>query len=369
MLFDGDGDGVFGEPDDDIAWLVDGVAEIAAVDAKSGESVKISATDGADRSGSNSYTILPGELDHIEVAPADADVPAGAQQDFDATGYDQYGNQVAITPEWSTNAGTITAEGLLTADEALGCALWVEAAEADVVDTATVDVVGTFYQDTDGDGYGDLYVSAEDCAVPSGYVIDNTDCDDDDADTYPGAVELCDGVDNNCDGQIDEGFDGDGDGYTVCSGDCDDADPAVNPGVEEIGNNGVDDNCDGTIVELWAMEYRYGEPVPGYRWDPFPYVFESWLEVRVENHGTEDVYNVTATISSAPANIAVVDGDVTFGDIPVGGSVWSPDTYTIRADVTVPYDPYEMLYWDIEYDDAQGVRHGIEDVPQFPPVE
>ena len=59
----------------------------------------------------------------------------------------------------------------------------------------------------------------EACNVPDGFVITSGDCNDGDASVYPGASEDCDEVDNNCDGQIDEGFenafyaDFDGDGY------------------------------------------------------------------------------------------------------------------------------------------------------------
>jgi len=62
-----------------------------------------------------------------------------------------------------------------------------------------------WYRDADGDGFGDPEVYIETCMVRDGYVADNTDCDDADAAINPGAIEVCDGIDNNCDGNIDEG--------------------------------------------------------------------------------------------------------------------------------------------------------------------
>src|SRR5204863_288590 len=76
-----------------------------------------------------------------------------------------------------------------------------------------------FYRDADGDGYGDDSKSTQACAAPAGYVADNTDCNDDDNTVYPGAKEICDGKDNDCNGKIDESVkttfyrDADGDGY------------------------------------------------------------------------------------------------------------------------------------------------------------
>jgi hypothetical protein len=65
-------------------------------------------------------------------------------------------------------------------------------------------VTSTFYQDSDGDGYGNAAVSAQACTAPSGYVADNTDCNDSNANVNPGATEVCDdGVDNDCDGDTD----------------------------------------------------------------------------------------------------------------------------------------------------------------------
>ena len=79
------------------------------------------------------------------------------------------------------------------------------------------------------------------------------DCDDKDPSVKPGQPEICNGKDDNCDGKIDEGFDGDGDGFPICNtstkaADCDDKDPGINPGAAEICNN-KDDNCNGKVDE------------------------------------------------------------------------------------------------------------------------
>ena len=64
----------------------------------------------------------------------------------------------------------------------------------------------TFYRDADKDGFGDATSSLHATSAPDGYVADSSDCDDENAAVNPGGQELCcDGVDNNCDGQIDEG--------------------------------------------------------------------------------------------------------------------------------------------------------------------
>ena len=95
-------------------------------------------------------------------------------------------------------------------------------------------------EDADGDG-----------------VVSELDCDDNDSAAYPGATELCDEADNDCDGEIDEGYDVDADGWTTCAGDCDDDDASVRPEVTES-CDGVDNNCDGQIDEdlggLWYTD-------------------------------------------------------------------------------------------------------------------
>lgn len=74
------------------------------------------------------------------------------------------------------------------------------------------------------------------------------DCNDADAATYPGGFELCDATDNDCDGLIDDVNDADGDGFGLCE-DCNDGDPNINPAATEQSGDGVDNDCDGEIDE------------------------------------------------------------------------------------------------------------------------
>ncbi len=85
--------------------------------------------------------------------------------------------------------------------------------------------------DKDGDTYNDS-------------ACGGVDCDDGDAGINPGAAEVCDGADNNCNGSTDEGFDVDGDGYRTCDGDCNDGNSSVNPGAIEICGDEIDNDCD-----------------------------------------------------------------------------------------------------------------------------
>ncbi len=101
--------------------------------------------------------------------------------------------------------------------------------------TLTLPVLVGAGADSDGDGY----------AVTVGY------CYDDDPTTFPGASEGQDGVDNDCDGLVDEGaedVDDDGDGVSDFQGDCDDGNAEVYPGASELAN-GLDDNCNGVVDE------------------------------------------------------------------------------------------------------------------------
>jgi len=138
--------------------------------------------------------------------------------------------------------------------------------------------VATYYRDVDSDGYGDASSTQLSCALPSGYSIYDTDCDDTEYDVNPGAAEVCDGVDNNCLSGIDETgavdeptwyYDGDEDGYgstahiacdppssfyVLDSGDCDDTRADINPSAPEVCDAANDDeDCDGESEESDAL--------------------------------------------------------------------------------------------------------------------
>ncbi|MFO0569848.1 MAG: putative metal-binding motif-containing protein [Polyangiaceae bacterium] len=114
----------------------------------------------------------------------------------------------------------------------------------------------TYYQDSDGDGYGSTTATKTGCTQPAGYIATGGDCNDADKTINPGAIELCDGKDNNCINGVDEGPtatypDADGDGFGDVKGtvqylckvttgradnnqDCDDKNKNINPNANEI---------------------------------------------------------------------------------------------------------------------------------------
>ena len=127
------------------------------------------------------------------------------------------------------------------------------------------DLAERLYADGDGDGYGDPESTVEACSSMDGYVVNSDDCDDTNAEAFPGNPEVCDEADNDCNGQVDEGVtdtfyadvDGDGygstenttescflpTGYAAADGDCDDSNTDTNPDAEEI-CDGEDNDCD-----------------------------------------------------------------------------------------------------------------------------
>ncbi|MBN2694846.1 hypothetical protein JXR93_09310 [bacterium] len=122
-------------------------------------------------------------------------------------------------------------------------------------------VIITYYQDSDDDNYGNLNVTTQACSKPDGYVLNSSDCDDNDNSRFPENPEICDGKDNNCDNQIDNGLVGEltTEQRGVClnarktcqgsSGWVDVYDGVVShyEDVTERSCDGRDNNCDGEI--------------------------------------------------------------------------------------------------------------------------
>lgn len=146
-------------------------------------------------------------------------------------------------------------------------------------DDNTIGIATTaWYVDADEDGFGESgSIGMIACTAPDGYVANDDDCDDDNDAVYPGATEICDGFDNNCNGSTDEGLtvsvwyeDEDGDsygnaavtiedctqpaGFVANDDDCDDEDEDVHPGAADIANNSIDENCDGVDGYLGVDE-------------------------------------------------------------------------------------------------------------------
>jgi hypothetical protein len=127
------------------------------------------------------------------------------------------------------------------------------------------------WRDADDDGFGDPAIENGFCLRPAGWTDNADDCADTDDQIAPGAPERCNGLDDDCDEDVDEGLpgtawyaDADGDGFgdplapvVACvspaghvgnDDDCDDTARDVSPGVVEA-CNGLDDDCDGSTDE------------------------------------------------------------------------------------------------------------------------
>ena len=181
-----------------------------------------------------------------------------------------------------------------------------------------------YYGDIDDDGFGDEFITTTTCdGTPSGYELDGTDCDDANASVYPGATEVCNGIDEDCDGAADNGLtfivyygdiddDGFGDEFnttTTCDGtpsgyeldgtDCDDANASVYPGATEV-CNGIDDDCDGAADNGLTFVVYYGD---------------------IDDDGFGDEFNTTTTCDGVPSGYVLdnTDCDDTQNTVYPGG--------------------------------------------------
>lgn len=242
-----------------------------------------------------------------------------------------------------------------------------------------------WYEDADADGWGDPESISRACEQPVGYAQDGLDCDDTDQNVAPGAPEVCDGRDNDCDSVVDDGAptttwygdnDGDGfgdlryavdscgpiEGFTDASGDCDDANAEIHPGVEDTLCDGVDWGCtleEGLVTftpvegspEDVSSEFASGTATAPVAWSA-PWsgeltfcggdyyvqleVVESWLTVRgaygagdtrLHGGGSGSVIYVLA------ADLHVANVTLTEGDAPKGGGIYADSSAYVDLNV------------------------------------
>ena len=172
-----------------------------------------------------------------------------------------------------------------------------------------------YYLDVDGDGFGDSANEITTCEnpAPTGYVANAQDCNDNDNSINPSMTEVCDDVDNNCSGAVDDGLtyydyyrdqdaDGFGDGgnfvstcytipptgYVTNSDDCNDVDATINPTIAEV-CDGIDNDCNGMADDGLTVT-RYYRDIDG------------------DNFGNPDLYADTC-ISTPPTGYVTLDGD------------------------------------------------------------
>ena len=218
-----------------------------------------------------------------------------------------------------------------------------------------------WYLDRDGDGFGDPNFQSQSCFPSPGYVPNDLDCDDEREEVHPNSIEICDGLDNNCDQNIDEGVlqeffvDTDADGYgdslqtvmacaseegvTQISGDCDDSNPLVYPSATEVCDD-LDNDCNGTIDDninvVWYLDADgdgFGDPAT---------MTETCSPASNMVSNSDDCNDQSTLIS--PFGVEVCDGvdnncDAVIDNAPINGQDWFLD-----ADSDGYGDPLNSIY-------------------------
>ncbi len=223
-----------------------------------------------------SATVYPGATETCNTIDDDCDGTAdeGVQTTFYADAdNDTYGDLATTTSACAAPTGYVSnSTDCNDASAAVnpGATETCNSIDDDCDGSTDEGVQTTFYADADGDTYGNLTATLSACSEPTGFVANSTDCNDASASVHPGATETCNGVDDDCDGSMDEGVqttfyaDADSDtygdlatttsactapaGYVSNNTDCNDASATVYPGATETCNS-IDDDCDGSTDE------------------------------------------------------------------------------------------------------------------------
>jgi len=165
---------------------------------------------------------------------------------------------------------------------------------------------------------GPLLAWSAGCGVAESTVSGGKRADGGTADGGPGpqgcvaSTETCDGMDNDCDGVVDNGYDLDKDGYSTCRDDCNDVDPAIHPDAVEV-QDGRDNDCDGKAdnhisgFDSDGDGYQYGTPTNGRAPDcndDEPYVGPGAVEVAGDNTDNNCNGQVDEPVGGCDATVA-----------------------------------------------------------------
>ncbi len=210
-----------------------------------------------------------------------------------------------------------------------------------------------YYSDLDGDGYGDSAEEISSCTRPSGYVTDASDCDDTEATVNPGEDEICNDIDDDCNGSVDDAavdastfyLDADGDGYGSTTSteacdqptgyvtnktDCNDSAASVNPGGTEVCDS-LDNDCDSSVDEGVKITFYADADSDGYGNASVSTAACSAPTGYVTN--ATDCNDSASTVNPGAAEICdSADNDCDGKTDDADSSVTDQDTYYVDAD-------------------------------------
>jgi hypothetical protein len=262
---------------------------------------------------------------------------------------------------WGCNGDGSDADGDGTADDA-DCAPEDPASypgAPEVCDGADQNCDGSVDEifDLDGDGY---LADEASCRALGGPV----DCDDTRDSVHPGADELCDGVDNDCSGFVDDDADGDQDGYFACE-DCDDADAFVFPSAMDA-CDGVDNDCNGLVDEAWDEDGDGESPCAGDCDDRDPTNSTNQPEV-CDGHdnncdgASDEGFDVDADLyTTCQGDCDDTRADVHPGALEICDTVDTDCDGIVQDDTDVDLDGYTICTGDCAEDVAEAFPGGVE---------